>query len=164
MGLFIKKPGIFTTVQDLGRPGWRKDGIPEGGAMDRYALRMANLLVGNDEGAAGLELTLVGPELAAERDLLIAVCGAYMSPLIDGEELPMWRGMSAAGARYHVRRSAERLPRVYRGRWRHSRLAGAGQPQHGHTHPPRRCGWTRAAGRRCAALRRRIGPGRRACA
>ncbi|MFC5648155.1 biotin-dependent carboxyltransferase family protein [Paenibacillus solisilvae] len=99
MGLLVKKPGLFTTVQDLGRPGWRKDGIPEGGAMDRYALRTANLLVGNEEGAAGLELTLVGPELRAERDLLLAVCGAYMSPLIDGEELPMWRPVwVAAGA------------------------------------------------------------------
>ena len=100
MGLLMKKPGLFTTVQDLGRPGWRKDGIPEGGAMDRYALRMANMLVGNEQGAAGLELTLVGPDMTAERDLLIAVCGAYMSPLIDGEELPMWRPVwVAAGAR-----------------------------------------------------------------
>ena len=100
MGLLMKKPGLFTTVQDLGRPGWRKDGIPEGGAMDRYALRMANMLVGNEQGAAGLELTLVGPDMTAERDLLIAVCGACMSPLIDGEELPMWRPVwVAAGAR-----------------------------------------------------------------
>ena len=99
MGLLMKKPGLFTTVQDLGRPGWRKDGIPEGGAMDCYALRMANMLVGNEQGAAGLELTLVGPDMT-ERDLLIAVCGAYMSPLIDGEELPMWRPVwVAAGAR-----------------------------------------------------------------
>jgi antagonist of KipI len=67
--------------------------------MDRYALRCANLLVGNDEGEAGLELTLVGAELQAASDLLIAVCGAYMTPLVGGEELPMWRPVwVAAGA------------------------------------------------------------------
>ncbi|WP_263866867.1 5-oxoprolinase subunit C family protein [Paenibacillus rhizovicinus] len=91
MSLRVLKPGLYTTVQDLGRPGWRKDGVAEGGAMDRYAHRMANLLVGNDESEATLELTLIGPELVLERDLLLAVCGAAMPPSIDGEELPLWR-------------------------------------------------------------------------
>lgn len=59
--------------------------------MDKYALRVANLLVGNEESAAALEMTLAGPELEAGCDLLVAVCGAYMSPRLDGEELPMWR-------------------------------------------------------------------------
>ncbi|QYR22909.1 biotin-dependent carboxyltransferase family protein [Paenibacillus sp. sptzw28] len=99
MSSIVRKPGFYSTVQDLGRPGWRKDGISEGGAMDRYALRCANLLVGNNEGEAGLELTLAGAELQATSDLLIAVCGAYMTPLIDGEEMPMWRPVRvAAGA------------------------------------------------------------------
>ncbi len=91
MSIRVIKPGLHTTVQDLGRPGWRKDGVAEGGAMDRFALRTANLLVGNAEGEAGLELTLAGPVLEMERDLLIAVCGATMPPSIDGEELPLWR-------------------------------------------------------------------------
>ncbi|CAH1211761.1 5-oxoprolinase subunit C [Paenibacillus plantiphilus] len=100
MSLIILKPGFFTTVQDLGRNGWRKDGLPAGGAMDRYALRTANLLVGNDEGAAGLELTLVGPTFTTERDMLLAICGAYMSPQMDDGELPMWRPVwVAAGSR-----------------------------------------------------------------
>ncbi|QHT64099.1 biotin-dependent carboxyltransferase family protein [Paenibacillus lycopersici] len=95
----VLKPGLYTTVQDLGRPGWRKDGVAEGGAMDRYAHRVANLLVGNDAGAATLELTLAGPELRLERDLLLAVCGADMPPSIDGEPLPLWRPFWArAGA------------------------------------------------------------------
>lgn len=91
MSLSVLKPGLYSTVQDLGRPGWRKDGVAEGGAMDRYALRMANLLVGNPEGTAALELTLIGPQLRLESDLLLAVCGATMPPSIDGEELPLWR-------------------------------------------------------------------------
>ena len=91
IGMKVLKAGLLTTVQDLGRTGYRSSGISEGGAMDRYALRLANLLVGNEEGAAGLEITLVGPELEADTDLLIAVCGAYLEPTIDGAELPMWR-------------------------------------------------------------------------
>lgn len=90
-GMKVVKAGLLTTLQDLGRDGYRSSGISSGGAMDSYALRIANLLVGNEEGEAGLEITLVGPELAIETDLLIAVCGAYMEPTIDGEELPMWR-------------------------------------------------------------------------
>ncbi|MGG4035214.1 biotin-dependent carboxyltransferase family protein, partial [Paenibacillus cisolokensis] len=91
MTLQVVRPGALTTVQDLGRPGYRAAGLGEGGAMDKYALRVANLLVGNEESAAALEMTLAGPELEAGCDLLVAVCGAYMSPRLDGEELPMWR-------------------------------------------------------------------------
>ncbi|WP_167194898.1 biotin-dependent carboxyltransferase family protein [Paenibacillus sp. BK720] len=90
-GIKVLRPGLLTTIQDLGRDGYRSSGIAAGGAMDRYALRMANLLVGNEEGEAGLEVTLVGPELEAGTDLLLSVCGAYLEPTIDGEELPMWR-------------------------------------------------------------------------
>lgn len=114
MSLIILKPGFYTTVQDLGRQGRRKDGLASGGAMDRYALRTANLLVGNDEGAAGLELTLVGPSFTTERDTLLAICGAHMAPHVDGGELPMWRpvwvaagrrvtfGAAAAGCRAYI--------------------------------------------------------------
>ena len=55
MAIEVIKPGLATTVQDLGRPGYYNIGIPLSGALDQYALRAANLLVGNDEGAAGLE-------------------------------------------------------------------------------------------------------------
>ncbi|SEN78809.1 biotin-dependent carboxyltransferase family protein [Paenibacillus sp. OV219] len=99
MTIIVMKPGFHTTVQDLGRPGWRQGGIPEGGAMDRIALRIANMLVGNAEGAAALELTLNGPQLRLEQDVLLAVTGAQMAPTIDGEPLPQWRPVwAAAGA------------------------------------------------------------------
>ena len=55
--------GILTTVQDLGRSGYQRYGVPQSGALDSYALRVGNLLVGNPEGAAGLEMTLAGPRL-----------------------------------------------------------------------------------------------------
>ncbi|CAM4337123.1 5-oxoprolinase subunit C family protein [Paenibacillus tarimensis] len=91
MSMAVVKPGLFTTVQDSGRPGWRSLGVTAGGAMDSYALRAANLLAGNLPGAAGLEMTLSGAELEVQEDLLIAITGANMTPSADGEELPMWR-------------------------------------------------------------------------
>ena len=68
MPVNVMKPGLLTTIQDMGRPGYFHLGIPIGGAMDRMALRTANLLVGNDEGAAGLEAVFLGPELEFTQD------------------------------------------------------------------------------------------------
>lgn len=90
----VIKPGISTTVQDLGRPGYYHLGFPQSGAMDRLALRSANLLVGNDEGAAGLEATFMGPEMRFERDAVIAVTGATLPILLDGAEQPGWTALA----------------------------------------------------------------------
>ena len=75
-GLRVVSAGMLTTVQDLGRPGQRAVGVPSGGAADTMAARIANLLVGNPEDAAGLELTLLGPEIEFLSDGLIALGGA----------------------------------------------------------------------------------------
>ena len=91
--LRVKKPGLLTTVQDLGRPNAIAAGVPPGGAMDRFAHRAANLLVANDEGAATLECTLSGPELVALHSCLVAVTGADFDPRVNGESVPMWTGM-----------------------------------------------------------------------
>lgn len=93
MAVKVIKPGLATSVQDLGRPGYFHLGIPIGGAMDRLALRSANLLVGNDEGAAALEAVFVGPELEFTADTVIAVTGAEMPLTIDGEEQPGWAAL-----------------------------------------------------------------------
>jgi len=93
MAVKVINPGLSTTVQDLGRPGYFHLGIPIGGAMDRLALRAANLLVGNDEGAAGLEAVFVGPELEFTKDAVIAVTGAAMPIKIDGVEKPSWTAL-----------------------------------------------------------------------
>ncbi len=90
MAIEVIKPGLATSVQDLGRPGYYHLGIPESGGMDRYALRAANLLVGNAEGDAVLEATFQGPELRFTRDALIAVTGAELPPLVDGAARPTW--------------------------------------------------------------------------
>ena len=91
MRLKIVKAGLMTTVQDLGRYGYQKYGVPVGGAMDEFALRTANILTGNDENSPVLEMTLSGPVIAFQQDALIAVCGGDLSPSIDGISLPMWR-------------------------------------------------------------------------
>lgn len=90
MALEVVDPGLLTTVQDLGRPGYFHLGIPQGGAMDRAAFRAGNLLVGNDEGAAGLEAVFVGPKLTFRKDATVAVTGGEMPIFLDGEERPGW--------------------------------------------------------------------------
>ena len=85
MSLRILRPGLLTTVQDLGRFGYQQDGIIVSGAMDALALRVANLLVGNPGTAAGLEITLLGPRIRFEADHLIALTGAHLSATFNGQ-------------------------------------------------------------------------------
>ena len=91
--LRVRKPGLLTTVQDLGRPNAVAAGVPPGGAMDRFAHRAANLLVGNDEIAATLECTLSGPDLIATHSCLVAITGANFDPRVNGRPAPMWTGV-----------------------------------------------------------------------
>lgn len=91
MSLEVLKPGLLTTVQDTGRYGFQKDGIIVGGAMDTFALRVANLLAGNPQQQAVLEMTLLGPTIRFTEDHLMALTGADLSPTIDGEPVRMWR-------------------------------------------------------------------------
>lgn len=90
MAIKVLAPGLATTVQDLGRPGYYHLGIPLSGGMDRFALRAANMLVGNNESAAGLEAVFMGPELEFTADALVAVTGAELPPKLDGTVLPIW--------------------------------------------------------------------------
>jgi len=89
--LKIIKSGLQTTVQDLGRFGFQKYGVIASGAMDPFAHRAANLLVGNEENAATLEAAMVGPAIQFEADAFIALCGGDLSPEIDGTSIKMWR-------------------------------------------------------------------------
>ena len=81
--LSIVRPGMLTTVQDLGRWGYQSQGVPVSGAMDTYSHRLANRLVGNDESSATLEVTLIGPHIAFESDTTIAVTGAAFDVTLD---------------------------------------------------------------------------------
>ncbi|MEF1285275.1 biotin-dependent carboxyltransferase family protein [Vibrio sp. M250220] len=90
MSINVIHPGLATSVQDLGRKGYFHLGIPVSGAMDRFACRCANWLVGNDENAAVLEAVFMGPKLTFNRDATVAVTGADMTPIVDGEEQFNW--------------------------------------------------------------------------
>ncbi len=93
--LEVIKPGLFTTVQDLGRHGYQQYGMVVGGAMDSFALRIGNVLVGNEENAAGLEMTMIGPILHIQKDCLIAITGGDLSPQLNGRPVPMWKSIVA---------------------------------------------------------------------
>jgi biotin-dependent carboxylase-like uncharacterized protein len=90
MAIKVLKPGLATTVQDLGRPGYYHIGIPLSGGMDRHALAAANLLVGNPEGDAVLEAVFMGPELEFTADAMVAVTGAELPPKLDGAPQATW--------------------------------------------------------------------------
>ena len=85
--------GPATTVQDLGRRGTQRDGVPESGAMDGHAVRLANLLVGNGEDAAVLESTLAGPALLFGRAAVVALGGGDFGATVDGEPLAPWHAV-----------------------------------------------------------------------
>lgn len=87
----VKKPGLLTTVQDLGRSGYQQYGMVVAGAMDPFSLQVGNLLVGNHRGEAAFEITIMGPELQILNDTVIAICGADLSPTLDGENAPLWK-------------------------------------------------------------------------
>ncbi len=91
--LAVLDPGLLTTIQDLGRIGYLRFGIPPSGSMDREAFVLANRLVGNPDTAAGLECTLIGPRLEARRACLIAVAGAEMPVAVNDREVPRWTAL-----------------------------------------------------------------------
>ena len=89
--LEIITPGPLTTVQDLGRFGYGRYGVPPSGGLDTFSLRMANLLVGNTEDEACLEITVMGFRARALTDLMVAITGADLEPRIDNEPIENWR-------------------------------------------------------------------------
>ena len=88
MSVLVRSAGFLTSVQDLGRTGYRKSGISSGGALDPHALRVANALVGNDDNAAGLELTFGRVRIRFEDDRMIAWCGGAFSAQIGDANIP----------------------------------------------------------------------------
>jgi antagonist of KipI len=88
MTAIVQRAGFLTSVQDAGRTGFRQFGVSTSGALDSFALRVANLLVGNDEGAAGLEITLGGLQLRFEDERIVAWCGGEFDVQIESRALP----------------------------------------------------------------------------
>src|SRR3712207_9581175 len=86
MTIRVGQPGLLTTVQDTGRFGEYAIGMPPSGAMDVFSYQVGNYLVGNEDGAAGLEMTDLGPDLGFPEEHVIAITGAGMPPKINVEE------------------------------------------------------------------------------
>ena len=93
MSIKVIQGGFLTTVQDLGRFYYQQFGVSPGGAMDGRSLRLGNILVGNDENTAGLELTATGPLLEFWSDTVIAVTGGDMQPCINHVPIQMYRAI-----------------------------------------------------------------------
>ena len=94
--LRVEQPGLFTTLQDLGRPHHRASGVPVSGAMDRFAIAAANRLAGNPEGAGALECLLAGPALVALAPCLVAVTGGDLGLQVNGHDAPAWTSIFLA--------------------------------------------------------------------
>jgi antagonist of KipI len=116
--LEIIKPGLLTSVQDLGRYGHQALGVPVAGPMDAFSHRLANQLVGNDSTAATLEVTLIGPELAIDANTTIAIAGAVFEATCDGRPVPV-------GASFTVERGQRlRFGRIVQGARAYLAIAG----------------------------------------
>ena len=96
MSIVIQRPGILTTVQDLGRNGYRRFGINPGGVIDRAAVRLINTLLGKSENDAVLEMHFPAPRILFEKEAVIAIAGADFDPHLDGMPIPGWAAVRAA--------------------------------------------------------------------
>lgn len=93
MELIIKKAGMLTSVQDLGRWGYQSSGVPVAGAMDLPALKLGNVMLGNPEGAAALEVTLLGPEIEVKGAGATIFAGADLGFSVNGKAVGSWRAV-----------------------------------------------------------------------
>ena len=89
----IISPGLLTLVEDSGRYGYQQYGVPVSGVMDTFSHRVSNILVGNDELEAVLEVTMMGPHIEFSDQMVIAVTGGNLSPELNGAAIPMWESI-----------------------------------------------------------------------
>ncbi len=89
----VSSPGAYTTVQDKGRFGYQKVGVPVSGALDLFAFRVANMLVGNPDNRAVLEITIMGPQLEVLAEVDIALTGADMGMSLNGQPAQQWASL-----------------------------------------------------------------------
>lgn len=112
--LEVIQPGLETSIQDYpGRIGFWNQGFPPSGPMDSWSFRLANLLVGNEAGAAGLECQYMGPTLTFRRDGVIAVTGADMQAKLDGQPLPVWESVAVKAGQTLALSSSKSGVRAY---------------------------------------------------
>ncbi|MGG7618298.1 biotin-dependent carboxyltransferase family protein [Bacillus coreaensis] len=96
MSITVLKPGLFTTIQDLGRTHYQALGIGTTGALDLSSHRLANWLVGNEDNEATIEMTLIGPTLLFKCAAVISICGADLSPSLNGTKIDNGRTLQVS--------------------------------------------------------------------
>ncbi|MBR5140630.1 MAG: biotin-dependent carboxyltransferase [Clostridia bacterium] len=97
MKMTLNFAGPLSTVVDGGRHGYMSVGFSAGGAMDLYAMRIANILVGNEMDEGALEMTFMGIDATFDSDAVIAITGADMAPMVDGEPIPLYKAVTVRG-------------------------------------------------------------------
>ncbi len=95
MSITVLNPGLLTTIQDQGRVGYQRFGVPVSGAMDPRSASFANILVGNPEDEAVLECTMLGPQLRFDKDNCFAICGGDLGAALDGQAVETYRVIQA---------------------------------------------------------------------
>jgi len=128
MSILLNKPGILTTIQDLGRHGYRRFGINPGGAMDRTAVRLINIALGNDENEAVLEMHFPAAEIVFKANAIGAIGGADFSPKLDNEPIYNWQPFFAAKEsvlKFAARNSGNRGYLAVRGGFKVDRWLGS---------------------------------------
>ena len=90
----VHKPGLCTTIQDIGRIGYQQFGIPVSGVMDEFSFTVANYLVESDKNNAVLEIPFLGPTLEFDFDVTIAITGADIQPKINNQDVKMWQSIN----------------------------------------------------------------------
>ncbi|MBI4840378.1 MAG: 5-oxoprolinase/urea amidolyase family protein [candidate division NC10 bacterium] len=109
----VLRPGLLTTVQDRGRIGYQKFGVPASGAVDEIALRVGNILVGNAQRAAGMEITALGPQLRFLADAVVALTGAEVDADLDGKPVPCYQSFLVRAGQVLDVRTCSRGLRAY---------------------------------------------------
>src|SRR5215469_5926360 len=94
--IHVEAPGLLTTVQDLGRPGYGTLGVSASGAADALALRLGNRLVGNPDTAPGLEMTLLGGAFGFSDRMVVALTGSDFGATLDSHAVPIWTTFDVA--------------------------------------------------------------------
>src|SRR5688572_14205818 len=95
MSILFRKSGLLTTIQDLGRAGFRRFGINPNGAMDKTAVRLINILLGNEETEAAVEMHFPAPEILFEEDAVITLGGAEFGAELNEKPIENWRTVFA---------------------------------------------------------------------
>jgi len=124
----VLKPGMLSTFQDPGRSGWQHLGVPVSGPMDARAHRLANLLVGNDENTATLEVTLLGPQLRFDAPACFAIAGADLTATLNGQAAALHRPLVARAGdvlAWGARRQGVRAYLAVHGGWQLDEVMGS---------------------------------------